>query len=128
MFLEKDVLKLERCWKMFSIFTVEHPCRSAISIKLQSIFLDQLLTRTTMEGCLNYKWNCSDPPITNFELLQLINPSHPSAPFWFPWKYKKKTKVENQIGTWQIFLLLFFYLILCLLINSILFQTQKIRV
>ena len=153
MLLGKDVLKI--C----SIFTGEHPWRNVISIKLQSIILDHLFIRTAMEGCLNYKWHCSDAPVTNF------NPFHATDLFWYPMKTSenqrfsnvfrgyqnrsvtwnglthllpalsfdspdniKKPEVENQIGSWQVFLSLFFQLIICLLINSILLQTQKIRV
>ena len=44
-FLVKGVLK------MCSKFTGEHPCRSVISIKLQSIFSEHLFLATHLGGC-----------------------------------------------------------------------------
>ena len=44
-FLRKGVLKI--CSK----FTGQHPCRSAISIKLLSMFSENLFLRTALDGC-----------------------------------------------------------------------------
>ena len=68
-FLEKDVLKI--CSK----FTGEHPCRSAISIKLQSNFTEITLRHGCSHVNMLHIFRTPVPKNTSGSLL-------PTRPFW----------------------------------------------
>ena len=97
MFLGKGVLKIN------SKSTGEHPCQSAISIKLQSNSIEI----TLRHGCspVNLLHVFRTPFYRNTSgwrlLNKLVNPFHATEPFWYTLKRSKNQRFSDVFKGYQ---------------------------